>query len=66
MANQPDQKMFDQRVVARHIKRGLISADDKQKYLESLEDCAELASDCETVFSYRVESDESDSADSDS
>jgi hypothetical protein len=64
MAKQTDEKMFDQRVVARHIKRGLISAEDKKKYLESLEDCADMASDCETVFSYRVDADESESVDS--
>ena len=58
MANQTDEIMFDQRVVSRHIRRGLVSADDHQAYLESLEDCAELASECETVFSYQVESDE--------
>ena len=62
MATQIDENMFDQRVVARHIKRELVKSEDHQAYLDSLEDCAELAEDCETVFSYRVESGDAEGA----
>ena len=44
---------FDIRNVQRHIKDGNISQDDYDKYLETLEDCAEHAVETETkmVFS---------------
>ena len=53
-----EENFFDQRIVARHIRRGLVTKEAHQKYLESLEDCAEYADECESVFSYRVESEE--------
>ena len=53
-----EENIFDQRIVSRHIKRGLVSKDEHQKYLDSLEDSAEHAEDCETVFSYRIESED--------
>ena len=57
-ASSVEENLFDQRIVARHIKRGLVTKKDHEKYLESLEDCAEYAEECESVFSYRVESEE--------
>jgi hypothetical protein len=62
MATQTDEKMFDSRVVARHIKRDLVKSEDHQAYLDSLEDCSEMADECETVFSYRIETDEDEEA----
>ena len=53
-----DENMYDRRIVSRHIKRGLVDDAEYQKYLESLEDCAELSEDCETVFSQRAEEEE--------
>ena len=66
MATEIHENMFDQRVVARHIKRGLVNQKDYDGHLESLEDCAELGEPCETVFSFRLEEEagEGDSADS--
>jgi hypothetical protein len=61
-ANSVEEIMFDQRIVARHVKRGLVSKDEHQKYLESLEDSAEHAEDCETVFSYRIESEDEEAS----
>jgi hypothetical protein len=53
-----DENLFDRRIVSRHIKRGLVADNDFQKHLESLEDCAEFAEDCETVFSMRPNEEE--------
>jgi len=58
MATQDDETIFDSRVVARHIKRNLLKAEDHQAWLDSLEDCTEMSEECETVFSYRIETDE--------
>ena len=62
MATQDDETIFDSCVVARHIKRNLIKAEDHQAWLDGLEDCAEMAEECETVFSYRIETDEDEKA----
>ena len=61
MASTIDENMFDQRVVARHIKRGLINQSDYDGHLESLEDCAELGEPCETEFSYRLADEDGES-----
>jgi hypothetical protein len=36
-----DPKLFDRRIVERHIKRGLITRKDYDKYLKSLSDAAD-------------------------
>ena len=66
MATSINEEMFDQRVVARHIARGLVSKNDLQKHLDALEDCADLGEECETQFSYRLETDEAADASSES
>jgi hypothetical protein len=47
--------VFDSRVVARNIKRGVVSQADYDKHLETLEDCAELAEETETQMVFKVE-----------
>ena len=64
MTTSIDENLFDQRVVTRYIRSGLVSKDDYQAHLDSLEDCAELAEDCETQFSYHLPAGEDEDADS--
>jgi len=51
---------FDTRVVERNIKSGTISKEDYEKYVETLEDCADQAIETETqmVFKSAEEGDE--------
>ena len=42
--------LFDARVVERHIERGLVTREDYEKWLASLEDVSELAEECQTRF----------------
>jgi hypothetical protein len=48
-------ELFDSRVVQRNIKRNLITKEDYQKHLESLEDCSDLLEDMETKFMRKVQ-----------
>jgi len=41
-------KLYDARVVERNIKSGSLSQEDYDKYLASLEDCADMAEETET------------------
>ena len=43
-----DNKLMDVRTVQRNIKSGKVTKDEYAKYLESLEDCADLADETET------------------
>ena len=65
MAATIEEIMFDRRVVARHIKRGLINQSDYDGHLESLEDCSEMGESCETEFSYRLADEDGESEGSD-
>ena len=56
-------KIFDSRVVERNIKAGVISREDYEKYLSSLEDCADLADETETQMVFKVEGDDEAEAD---
>lgn len=47
--------VFDNRIVDRNIKRGVVSQADYDKHLESLEDCAERAEETETQMVLKVE-----------
>ena len=42
--------LYDVRFVEHNIRRGLITRQQYQQYLDSLEDDAEHGADCETVF----------------
>ena len=42
------EKLYDSRVAARNIKSGALDQKDYDKYLEGLEDCADLAEETET------------------
>ncbi len=39
MRELPEETLYDSRLIARHIKEGLISEEDVKKRLEDLEDC---------------------------
>jgi|GEM_PF-1442400 len=41
-------KLYDNRVAARNIKSGALSQKDYDKFIEGLEDCAELGEETET------------------
>jgi hypothetical protein len=43
-----DNRLMDVRTVQRNIKSGKVTKEDYAKYLESLEDCAEMADETET------------------
>ena len=46
---EPDTEyLFDQRVVNRNIEQKLITADEKQAFIDSLEDCADRAAQSDT------------------
>ena len=45
-------KLVDVRTIKRNIERGLLSAQDYQDYLDSLEDSAEFSAPSEVVFTY--------------
>jgi hypothetical protein len=45
-------QLFDVRVVERNIKLGTITQEDYDRWLESLEDSAELAETSATVFTH--------------
>jgi len=48
-----DEALFDNRIVDRNISRELISQEDYDKYLEGLEDCADLAEETETQMVFK-------------
>ncbi len=56
------EKLYDSRVAARNIKSGALSQADYDKYLEGLEDCADLAEETETemVFTSQDEGEDAD------
>ena len=41
-------RLMDVRTIERNIRAGKVSKEDYAKYLDSLEDCAELADETET------------------
>ena len=43
-----DNKLMDVRTVERNIKAGKVSKEEYAKFLEGLEDCADLADETET------------------
>lgn len=43
-----EDRLLDIRTIKRNIKAGKVSQEDYQKYLESLEDCADEAEETET------------------
>ena len=43
-----DNRLIDIRTVERNIKAGKVSKEEYAKYLENLEDCADLAEESET------------------
>ena len=43
-----DNKLMDVRTVQRNIKAGKVSKEEYAKFLEELEDCADLADETET------------------
>ena len=43
-----DNKLMDVRTVQRNIKAGKVSKEEYAKFLEGLEDCADLADETET------------------
>lgn len=53
-----NERLFDKRVVERNIKRGKVTREQYEAWLSSLEDCAELSEDTETVFITRVPDEE--------
>jgi hypothetical protein len=55
-----DEAVFDNRVVARNIKAGVISQEDHDKYLASLEDCADLGTETETQMVFKIGTDEAE------
>ena len=52
------EKLFDQRIVERNIKRGIVSREQYQEYINSLEDCSDLAADMETKFLRKVQAEQ--------
>ena len=57
-----NEELFDIRTVDRNVKRGLVTGEAHQAFLEGLEDCADLAEEAETMFAHTVK-DEADQAD---
>ncbi len=49
-----EERLLDIRTVERNIKAGKVSAEDYQKYLESLEDCADDAEETQTQMVLHV------------
>ncbi len=43
-----EQRLLDVRTIKRNIKAGKVSQEDYQKYLDSLEDCADESEETET------------------
>ncbi len=43
-----EERLLDIRTIKRNIKAGKVSQEDYQKYLDSLEDCADDAEETET------------------
>ena len=56
------EKLYDSRVAERNIKSGALAQKDYDKYLEGLEDCADLAEETETemVFTSQDEDEDAD------
>ena len=50
MAEEKDARLFDTRVVERNIEKGLITREDYEAYLASLEDLTEKADSFEATF----------------
>jgi len=53
-----DDRLLDVRTVERNIKAGKVSREDYQKYLESLEDCADMGEPTETQMILHRQGDE--------
>ncbi len=49
-----EERLLDIRTIERNIKAGKVSQEDYQKYLESLEDCADEAEETETQMVLHV------------
>ncbi len=49
-----EDRLLDIRTIERNIKAGKVSQEDYQKYLESLEDCADDAEETETQMVLHV------------
>ncbi len=49
-----EDRLLDIRTIKRNIKAGKVSQEDYQKYLESLEDCADEAEETETQMVLHV------------
>jgi len=61
---EPDTEyLFDQRVVNRNIEQKLITADEKQAFIDSLEDCADRAAQSDTRFMHTNGEDDYDDDD---
>ena len=54
--------LFDARVVERHIQRGLVTREEYEAWLASLEDVGENAEECETRFVHTRKQDAGDDA----
>lgn len=50
MATEKNPKLFDLRVVERNIAKGLITRDEYEAYLQSIDDSAERAEKIESEF----------------
>ena len=55
---------FDQRIVKRNIKRGIVSKEEYQEFIDSLEDCSDLVTDVETKFLRKVQTEQNNLKDS--
>ena len=53
-----NERLFDKRVVERNIKRDKVTRQQYEAWLATLEDCAEMSEDTETVFITRVPDEE--------
>ena len=49
-----EQRLLDVRTIKRNIKAGKVSQEDYQKYLDSLEDCADESEETETQMVLHV------------
>ena len=55
---------FDQRIVERNIKRGIVTKEEYQQFLDSLEDCSDLVTDAETQFLRKVQTEQNNQKES--
>jgi hypothetical protein len=58
MADQPENKVVDKRVVARYLRKGLLDPKDHERYLKGLSDLAADAVPVESSMEHAVDAED--------